>query len=71
MLLGLVTASLSAAVIVMIRQQDNSEGRLNVARAEASLGLWLPSDLASADTVDDTAGASPCGTSCSPRRPTA
>lgn len=64
MLLGLVTASLSAAVVVMVRQQDNSEGRLNVARAEASLGLWLPSDLASADTVDDTAGASPCGTTC-------
>ncbi|MCB0999322.1 MAG: VWA domain-containing protein [Acidimicrobiales bacterium] len=64
MLLGLVVSSLTAAVIVMVREQDNSAGRLNVARSETSVATWLPGDLASAETVDVSAGASPCGTSC-------
>jgi hypothetical protein len=64
MLLGLVTTSLTAAVIVMVRQQDNTEGRLNVARSEANVAMWLPADLASAETVDVTPGASPCGNDC-------
>jgi type II secretory pathway component PulJ len=64
MILGLVTASLSAALIVMFRQQDNTEGRLNVARAEQNVGMWLPADLASAEEVDVSPGASPCGVTC-------
>lgn len=64
MLLGLVMGSLTAAVIVMVRQQDNSEGRLNVARSETNIAMWLPADLASAEAVDVTAGASPCGGAC-------
>ena len=64
MLLGLVVSSLTAAVIVMVREQDNTGGRLNVARSEASIATWLPGDLASSETVDVSAGASPCGTSC-------
>lgn len=66
MLMGLVAASLSAAVVVMVRQQDNTTGRLNVARAEANLGMWLPADLASAEEVDTSPAASPCGTACPP-----
>jgi hypothetical protein len=66
MLLGLIVASLSSAVIVIVRQQDNSTGRLNVARSETGIGMWLPADLASAKDVDVTPSASPCGTTCPP-----
>ena len=64
MLLGLVVTSLSAALIVIFRQQDNTTGRLNVARAEQNIGLWLPADLASAELVDVSAGAHPCAGAC-------
>ncbi|MFN8022379.1 MAG: vWA domain-containing protein [Acidimicrobiales bacterium] len=66
MMLGLIVTSLAAAVIVMVKQQANTKGRLNVSRSETSIGLWLPADLASAEDVDVTPGASPCGTSCPP-----
>ncbi len=66
MLLGLITSSLASAVIVIVRQQDNATGRLNVARAESNLALWLPADLASAEDVDESPNASPCGTTCPP-----
>lgn len=66
MLLGLIVTSLASAVIVIVRQQDNTTGRLNVARSETNVGLWLPADLASAQDVDLTPGASPCGTTCPP-----
>ena len=66
MLLGVITVSLASAMIVIFRQQDNTEGRLNVARAEQNVGIWVPSDLASAESVDVAPGASPCGTACPP-----
>lgn len=58
---GLIVAVLSTSIVVTIRQQDNTEGRLNVARAEQSVGMWMPADLASADVVDTSPQASPCG----------
>ena len=64
MLLGLIISSLTAAVIVMVRQQDNSVGRLNVSRSETNIGMWLPADLASAEAVDVSPSASPCGAAC-------
>ncbi|NQY54929.1 MAG: type II secretion system protein, partial [Ilumatobacteraceae bacterium] len=60
-LIGLIATVLSTAVIVTLRQQDNTEGRLNVARAEQTVGLWMPADLASASDVDTDPQASPCG----------
>lgn len=65
-IMGTLLTSLVAATTVIIRQQDNSEGRLNNARSEQNVGIWLPSDLASAESVDTSAGASPCGTECPP-----
>ncbi len=69
MLMGLIMASLTSAVIVLVREQDNSKGRLNVSKAETSVGLWMPADMASAETVDVSPGASPCGTTCPPGTP--
>lgn len=60
-IVGLIVAVLSTSIIVTIRQDDNTEGRLNVARAEQSVGMWMPADLASADVVDTSPSASPCG----------
>jgi len=59
-LLGLITAVISTAIIVTLRQQDNTDGRLNVARAEQSISMWIPADLSSASTVDTSPAASPC-----------
>lgn len=55
-LTGLVIASLSGAIIVILRQQSDSGGRLNNARAENGPGLWIPGDLTCAgQNVDTTA----------------
>jgi prepilin-type N-terminal cleavage/methylation domain-containing protein len=61
---GVVMASLAGLTMVVFRQQAGSTSRLDLARAEQSLGLWLPTDLASADTVDPSPGATPCGSLC-------
>ncbi|NNE12084.1 MAG: VWA domain-containing protein [Ilumatobacter sp.] len=66
--LGIIATVLAAAVVVTLRQVDSTEGRVNVARAEQSIGTWLPSDLASTDVGDTTLpavdldpAATPCG----------
>ena len=59
--LGLIVAVISSALIVTLRQQDATEGRINVARSEQSVGLWLPGDLASAGVVSVEPDWSPCG----------
>ncbi|MFZ4719598.1 MAG: vWA domain-containing protein [Ilumatobacteraceae bacterium] len=66
MVTGTIVAVLSSAIVVFYRQRPATEGRLNVARAEQSVGLWVPADLASATTVDTDPAASPCGTACPP-----
>jgi prepilin-type N-terminal cleavage/methylation domain-containing protein len=60
-LIGIITTVLSSAIVVTLRQQDNSLGRLNVAREEQQVGLWVPADLSSANTVDTSPWLTPCG----------
>lgn len=63
---GTLVAAMATATSVILRQNDNSEGRFNNARSEQSVGIWLPADLASAEIVDTSPGASPCGSACPP-----
>ena len=57
-----IAVVLATAVTVTFRQQSDTQGRLDVARWEQALALWLPADLASAATVDaDEAAPPPCG----------
>ncbi len=58
--LGMLMAVLSSAVVVTLRQESSTEGRLNVARSEQSIGMWLPGDLASAGVVSVEPDWSPC-----------
>lgn len=62
--MAMIGIALSSAVVVTMRQRDETEGRLNVARAEQAIGVWLPRDLASASTVDTDPGAVPCEIAC-------
>lgn len=64
MVTGVLITGIAVATSVVLRQGDNSKGRLNNSRSEQSVGLWMPADLASAETVDTAASASPCGSSC-------
>ena len=66
MVTGLLVAALAAASTVVLRQNDNVDGRLNNSRSEQNVGLWMPSDLASAEAVDTLPGATPCGSQCPP-----
>lgn len=45
-LLGLVAAVISAAIVVVFRTTDSTEGRLNLARSEQAFTTWMPTDLA-------------------------
>ena len=58
---GMLVAAMATATSVILAQADNSEGRINNARSEQSVGIWMPTDLASAEVVNTDAGASPCG----------
>ena len=60
-LTGLIVSVLSVALITILRQNDNTEGRLNNARSEGNVGFYMPADLASAqEAVVTAANASPC-----------
>ena len=63
---GLLVAGMAAASRVVLSQNDNTGGRLNNARSQQAIGVWLPGDLASAEFVDDSPSASPCGANCPP-----
>ncbi len=65
-MLGIITAVLSAAIIVVIRQQDSTVGRLDGARAEQSFDTWMPADLASFNptTVTTDTTLDPCSAPC-------
>jgi prepilin-type N-terminal cleavage/methylation domain-containing protein len=65
-IIGLIVTVLSSALIVTMRQESSTEGRLNVARAEQNIGMWLPGDLASAATVSTDPMATPCGADACP-----
>ena len=60
MVTGTLVAAMAVATTVILRQADNSEGRLNNTRSEQSVGLWMPADLASAEDVSTEPNASPC-----------
>ncbi len=62
--IGMVMAVVATALVLTIRQQANTAGRLNVARGEQNLGTWLPADLASGEEVSIDPAASPCGADC-------
>ena len=60
-LIGVVVSAISMATATIARTRSSTVGRANNARSEQVIGLWMPADLASAETVDTTAGALPCG----------
>ena len=64
MVTGVRVAAMATATQVVLRQSDNTTGRVNNARSEQSVGIWMPADLASAEEVDTAPSASPCGTQC-------
>jgi len=61
---GVLVAAMATATTVIIDQSTNTQGRLNNARSEQQVGLWVPADLASAENVTTDPAASPCGTVC-------
>ncbi len=52
-LMGLVTAVVSAAIVVTLRQTNATEGRTNLAAYEQSIDTWIPADLSSTDVTAD------------------
>ncbi|HYN31852.1 MAG TPA: prepilin-type N-terminal cleavage/methylation domain-containing protein, partial [Ilumatobacteraceae bacterium] len=60
-LTGLLVSVISAASIVVLRTADNNEGRLNNARSEQNVSVWMPADLTSAENVRTEAHHLPCG----------
>src|SRR5688572_14325129 len=58
--IGLIMTVLSGTVVVTLRQQANSDGRINVARAEQSSGMWRPTGLSSAAAVTVDPAATAC-----------
>ena len=65
-LTGILIASLAMSITVIYRQSDNTEGRVNNARSEQNVNIWMPADLASAESVDTTPEAVPCSGNCPP-----
>lgn len=61
MVIGGIVTVLAAAVTVVFRQDADTQARLDIARWEQSLALWLPADLTSASDVniDPTQPAAP------------
>ncbi|MGZ4740354.1 MAG: hypothetical protein ACXVLM_14170, partial [Ilumatobacteraceae bacterium] len=62
----ILISSLSMAITVVLHQSDNTTGRVNNARSEQSVSLFMPADLASADSVDTKPGSLPCTLPCPP-----
>jgi prepilin-type N-terminal cleavage/methylation domain-containing protein len=60
-LTAVLLTSLGAAIVVTLRSADNNLGRTNNARSEQNVGLWMPGDLASAETVNTDPWSNPCG----------
>src|ERR1700712_4291905 len=61
LLIGVLVSTISLATTTVLRTRNSTVGRTNNARSEQAIGLWMPGDLASAESVDTTAGALPCG----------
>lgn len=65
-LTALLVTALAMSISVVLRQSDNTTGRVNNARSEQSVSLWMPADLASAEAVSVDAAAIPCDLPCPP-----
>ncbi len=63
-LMGLIVTVLAMSVIVTLRQAPGTQDRVDLARQEQSINFDMPKDLASAESINTTASASPCGTTC-------
>ncbi len=59
--IGLVASVLVAGISVTLRQHEDTRGRIDVARWEQNLGMWLPDDLRSASDASAEPNATPCG----------
>jgi prepilin-type N-terminal cleavage/methylation domain-containing protein len=59
--IGLVSSVLVAGISVTLRQHEDTRGRIDVARWEQNLGMWLPDDLRSASDANAEPGSTPCG----------
>jgi prepilin-type N-terminal cleavage/methylation domain-containing protein len=67
-MMGVLSAVIGTAIVTTFRVSRSTEGRVNVARAEQNIDVWLPADLASTDVtdltlpaVDTSPTATPCG----------
>jgi prepilin-type N-terminal cleavage/methylation domain-containing protein len=60
-LTGLLVVAITASATVVLKTADNNEGRLNNARSEQNVNVWMPSDLTSAENVRTEANLLPCG----------
>lgn len=63
-LTGLVVASISQGIVLLVSQHANESGRLDNAITDQSLSLWLTPDLVSAESSDTAPGALPCTQPC-------
>jgi prepilin-type N-terminal cleavage/methylation domain-containing protein len=63
-MIGIIVTALSMSVIVTLRQAPGTQDRVDLARQEQSINFDMPKDLASAEEVDKSPSASPCGSSC-------
>ncbi|HEY7626464.1 MAG TPA: vWA domain-containing protein [Ilumatobacteraceae bacterium] len=66
LLTAMLCTALAFSVTVVLKQSDNTTGRVNNARSEQNVGFWMPSDLASADAVSTDPAAMPCDAPCPP-----
>ena len=60
-LTGLLVVAITASATVVLKTADNNEGRLNNARSEQNVNVWMPSDLTSAENVRTEPDLLPCG----------
>lgn len=65
-IMGLIVTALVASIVVTLRNAGTVEGRINLAADEQALTVDLPTDLASAATVDTDPSLSPCDPGCPP-----
>src|SRR5690349_3941554 len=60
-LMGTLVSVISFTTITILKTRASSAGRANNARSEQVIGVWMPGDLASAEAVDTSPSAVPCG----------
>lgn len=63
--IGIIATVITSSIIVTMRTEEGTTGRLNVATAEQSVGMWLPADLSSAVDASIDPADSPCAPSTS------